>query len=176
MSDEPPFSSDDDTFERELKRLQPSQLKVDFVGELARDHQRIASRKKVTSLSRLKRFGPVAACLILLGAGSLWLNRDIFFPGQSTGPIANQETPASAPVSPDISEMENSGDRFVPVSSRGYLLNASSGGVIDSPNGPREQFQLDFGDVHHWHDPDTSTNIRIFSPRQETVVIPLQTD
>ena len=67
-------------------------------------------------------------------------------------------------------------DRFLPVSAHGFLMNTSSGGVIQTDDGPRERVNLEYQDAYHWHDPESGTNIRLFQPRRDEVIIPLQTD
>jgi len=92
---------------------------------------------------------------------------------------ANRQTPSTesrnlvdtlAPASTE------SVDRFAPVSSQGYVLRASSGGFIETEEGPAERVRVEYGNAYHWHDSATGTNLRVFTPSNEEFVVPLSAD
>jgi hypothetical protein len=76
-------------------------------------------------------------------------------------------------LAPDSSDTV---ERFAPVSSQGYVLRASSGGFIDTEDGPAERVRVEYGNAYHWHDSATGTNLRFFTPSNEEFVVPLSAD
>ncbi|MDF1752814.1 MAG: hypothetical protein P1U89_08590 [Verrucomicrobiales bacterium] len=161
MSDEDDISGEERELEAELRRLVPSTLKSDFVDELIRDRERIDSPKPAPSKRSKWMVPTLVTCAVVFGFSTFWKVKKVY-PGAEVVETA-------APSATSSSD-------FIPVSSEGYLLNAASGGIIESENGLREQFELNYEDVQQWHNPDTATTIRIFSPRREIVTVPLQTD
>ena len=184
MSDENKFFSEDDDLEAELRRLVPTQLKVNFLDELASDHRRIAmGRASQKQRSRQQWILPaIAGCLVVFGGAVLWKWHPASAGVERKTETAALHPPALQLPAPSLTEAPL-GDRvfepvenLVPVSSRGFLIHASSGGIVESELGPRQRFDFRFEDVDLWHDPNTSTNIRVFSPRQETITVPLPID
>lgn len=164
----------DEELEALLKKLVPSPLHVDLIAELHRDQERIQWDRDLRP-ARLpwRRLVSLSLVSALLMAGFGYLQ----FGGQlvgTTAPVA-EHTVAAVPPAPAVpaSGLET---QFIPVSSHGYLLNASSGGVVQTDEGPRQRLNLEFEDAYHWHDPSSGTNVRLFRPRSEEVFVPLQTD
>ena len=134
-----------------------------------------------------KRLIPlVAACGLVMCAVALYqfgfrFTRGI--PAEQAPPTLaspsslTREKPDATPVPTDPTNSLTSdtlSHRFIPISSRGVLINSSSQGVIETKNGLREKLHLEFEDTYHWHDPGTGTNVRIFSPRSEELTVPLE--
>ncbi|MDF1811459.1 MAG: hypothetical protein P1V20_04575 [Verrucomicrobiales bacterium] len=164
MSDKDDISPEDRELEAELRRLSPSKMKEDFFDELIRDHERIVT-SQLPAPRRSKWMVPTLAACALAFFGTTFLKIHNAAPGVNTT--------ASRSSEPAAGEKRND---FVPVSTEGYLLNAASEGIIESESGPREQFELRYEDVQLWHNPDTETSIRIFSPRKEIITVPVVTD
>lgn len=162
MSDEEHLSPEDKELEAELSRLAPSRLKAGFIDELVRDHERISSATPDKPRRSKWLIPALATCTAVLCVTTFLRIQSA---SQSEG-IAVQDTPPPARQTND----------FVPISSEGYLINAASGGIQDSADGPRERFELRWEDFDHWHNPDTSTNIRIYTPRREIITVPVGTD
>lgn len=176
----------DEELEALLKKLVPSPLHLDLLGELHRDQERIAwDRELRPSRIQWRRLLPlsVASALLMAGFGYLQFGKQL---AGTTAPATEHPVVAATPATADPTPPPavatsgpaagESAPRFLPVSARGYLLNASSGGVIQTDEGPRQRLHLEYEDAYHWHDPASGTNIRFFQPRREEVIIPLQTD
>lgn len=179
-------SQDDPDAELEslLKHLNPKPLGVDQLDRLGREREKTAIlQTNLPGRIQWKRVMPLATvCLLVMCVAALYqfdfrLTRGIpeeSFPHTLTNPVAQSDPPSAVPVMPvDTSDGSLLSDRFVPISSRGYLINSSSKGVVDTEEGPKEKLQLQFEDTHHWYDPTTGTNIRFFTPHNEEVIIPL---
>ena len=41
---------------------------------------------------------------------------------------------------------------------------------------PARRVTIEYDRAWHWHDPGTGTNIRVFQPKAETVLVPLEVD
>lgn len=178
MSDDDHESPDDRQLEEELQGLVPSRMKADFLQELARDHERISRHRN--SLRRRTWMIPSMA-LTCIAAMSIIVYNTTQNARTFDGKAASVESttvdrPLSRPsLSPSPASPSNVSG-FEPVSSQGYLIDASSRGIRESGTGLEESFDLDFRDVDHWHNPSTATDIRIITPRHEIIVIPVPTD
>lgn len=164
-------SQSDEELAELLKKLEPTALNVDFLAELSRDHDRTVANAAADPLRpHWRRVIPLtlAGCLVMFAYG-MFQYGSIF--EQQNGEIASTTNPVVVPESPDPSF-----DRFVPVSAQGYLVNTSSGGVVETEDGPKRVLTLDYEDAYHWHDPKTGTNIRFFQPRNEELIVPLEAD
>ena len=181
---QPDQDDPDSELESLLKRLQPRPLDVDQLDRLGRESEVITtSQANLPGRIQWKRVMPLAtACLLGMCAVALYqfgfrLTRSIpdkSSPPTLTSPLASSDPSSAATAMPaDTSDQSLLSDRFVPISSRGYLINSSSKGVVDTEEGPKEKLQLQFEDTHHWYDPNTGTNIRFFTPHNEEVIIPL---
>jgi hypothetical protein len=181
---QPDQDDPDGELESLLKRLQPRPLDVDQLDRLGRESERITtSQANPSGRIQWKRVMPLAtACLLMMCAVALYqfgfrLTRgtpEKSPPPTLTSPLAQSDPSSVTPAMPaDASDQNLLSDRFVPISSRGYLINSSSKGVVDTEEGPREKLQLQFEDTHHWYDPNTGTNIRFFTPHNEEMIIPL---
>ncbi|MCB1090701.1 MAG: hypothetical protein KDL87_04175 [Verrucomicrobiae bacterium] len=68
-------------------------------------------------------------------------------------------------------------DHFLPVSSQEFIRDAKEGRVIELSDDLRaREIHVEYDNAWHWHDPDTQTNIRIYRPREETFLVPIETD
>lgn len=178
----------EDELESLLKRLKPSPLDVGQMDGLCRGYERVATAQaNAPGRIQWKRLIPlVAACGLVMCAVALHqfgyrFTRGI--PAEKAPPTLaspsslTTEKPDATPVPTDPTNSltnDTLSHRFIPVSSRGVLINSSSQGVIETKNGLREKLHLEFEDTYHWHDPGTGTNIRIFSPRSEELTVPLE--
>lgn len=95
--------------------------------------------------------------------------------GGPVAPVSPQTTAAPAAPTPATPAPLEAG-QFQPVSAQGFLIHSSSEGLIETEEGPQERLNLEYRDAYHWHDPETGTSIRYFQPRNEEIMIPLQTD
>jgi hypothetical protein len=174
----------DDELEALLKALDPAALEVGVQAQLLLDCERVASRREPSgsaydpSRIQWRRVIPLTlvCCSAMFVLGYLQV-RERLSPDTAASDAVPPMTLSDVPTAPPASESVASGsmDRFLPVSAQGHLLESSSGGVISTPEGPREKMNVKFGDAYHWHDPETGTNIRFFQPRSEEIVVPLQT-
>ncbi len=170
------LSPEDEALEAELRRLMPTRMNVDFVEELARDHERIVETKagKVAK-APLLMLPLLGLCAAVVCGMVFWQLRDMPAPAAGATTVSVEPVvtdPAMAPVSAPAHRPRG---EFVPVETQGYLIHADTGGIVESPEGPQRTYELRYEDVDHWHNPETSTHIRIYSPRRESVVLPVQT-
>lgn len=172
MSEESDRTEKDRELEASLRALVPSRLNVELFSELNRDRERlVVSNDFSPSQLRWKRALPFALIGSLAMAGFGYLRF-----GDQLAPAAPSPSTASPVALNQGAAAETLGGSFVPVSSHGFLMNTSSGGVIQTEEGPRERLNLEYRDAYHWHDPASGTNFRIFQPRSEELIVPLQTD
>ncbi len=154
-----------------LKKLTPTALNVDLLAELSRDHDRTVANASADPLRpHWRRVIPLtlASCLVMFAYGMF-----------RYGPLLERENQNISKTTNPVIVPESSGpslDRFVPVSAQGYLVNTSSGGVVETEEGPKRIVTLDYEDAYHWHDPETGTNLRFFQPRNEELFVPLEAD
>ncbi|MDF1823569.1 MAG: hypothetical protein P1U68_02945 [Verrucomicrobiales bacterium] len=168
---EPDLPEDDRELESLLRKLKPSPPEPAFLHELKADLEAASTADKEANDSlKWKRLVPLAFVGLL---GMLAYTSYQYGPRLNPRESTVAETVAvSAPAT--SSTLESS--QFVPVSAQGFLINSSSGGVIETEEGPRERLSLEYQDAYHWHDPETGTSIRYFEPRNEEIIIPLATD
>lgn len=173
---QPDLPESDEELESLLKKLEPTSMDVGQFDSLCRDYRLTASEHAHDpTRPQWRRVIPltVACCLVMFvygtfRYGSVFSSRTEVADTAKTSAVVNKIA-KTAPT--NVSE-----SRFVPVSAQGFLVNASSGGVIDTEEGPRERMNVEYRDAYHWHDPETGTNIRFFQPRSEDIIVPLQTD
>ncbi len=175
----------DEDLEALLKGLDPAALDIGIEAELLRECERIASRREPSGSAydpshiQWRRVIPLTAlcCVAMFVLGYMKFRERL--PADAAGsadlPVMTLSDVSIAPPAVEVAA-DGSVDRFQPVSAQGYLLESSSGGVISTPDGPREKMNVEFRDAYHWHDPETGTNIRFFQPRSEEFVVPLQTN
>jgi hypothetical protein len=172
MSEDANKHEKDEELEALLKKLVPAPLQFDLLAELHRDYERIADEETpVSDRVPWRRLIPLTLVSAIAMAGFGYVQFGERFAG--TASPAEEAVAAVAPVTVPARE---GGTQFVPVSAQGYLLNTSSGGVIQTDEGPRQRLNLEFEDAYHWHDPASGTNVRLFQPRSEEVIVPLRTD
>jgi hypothetical protein len=161
----------DGDLEALLKKLEPNPLHFDFIAELNRDCERLASHREERHATRMPRRYLVPLSIVgtalMAGFGYFQFGERL---GQTKHFRAENPTVVAAPPT------ESARPQFVPVSAHGYLLNTSSGGVIQTEEGPRQRLHIEYEDAYHWHDPTSGTNLRFFQPRREEVIVPLRTD
>ncbi len=177
----------DEDLEALLKGLDPAALDVGIEAGLLRDWERVASRRDPSGSAydpshiQWRKVIPLTAvcCAAMFVLGYLKIRERLPATAEvSGGADLPAMTLSDVPTAPPAVGGGSDGavDRFLPVSAQGYLLESSSGGVISTPDGPREKMNVKFGDAYHWHDPETGTNIRFFQPRSEEFVVPLRTN
>ncbi len=174
MGEESDRTEKDRELETILRGLVPSRLNVELFSELNRDRERLVVTNDFSpGRLRWRRAVPFALVGSLAMAGFGYLRF-----GDQLSPAASSSAtnPAVALTPASVPAPENPAGGFVPVSAHGFLMNTSSGGVIQTEEGPRERLNLEYRDAYHWHDPVSGTNFRIFQPRSEEIIVPLQTD
>lgn len=156
-----------------LRKLEPSQLGRDRIETLHRAG-RIAVAECAHDPTRIhwRRVVP----LTLAGCLAMFAYAAYHAAPVMNGTVDMAATETSSPAVATPVPVSSATDRFIPISSQGYVLNASSGGVVQTDEGPRERVTVEFEDAYHWHDPATGTNIRFFQPRNEEFSVPLRTD
>lgn len=179
----PEDSPDFADLERRLARLTPAApsplAERRFLRHL--DELSIARRE---ARQRWWRFAPVAAaaCLVLLGVAVV--RPRLAEPAARTvteAPAAPAATdPRNRPADPGTPPPVVTGipaDHFLPVSAQEFLRETTPGGIVEgSDRRPLREIRVEYDKAWHWHDPATQTNIRIFSPREEVILVPIETD
>jgi hypothetical protein len=177
MSDDDHETPEDRRLEKELEGLVPSKMKADFLQELARDHERVSRHRR--SQRRRSWMIPSVALACIVAMSFIVYNTTQRATHAMGGEGQSSESLRESRPGPTLSPSplpQSNVSGFEPVSSEGYLIDASSRGISESGLGLEERFDLDFRDVDHWHNPATATDIRIITPRHETIVIPVPTD
>ena len=180
--------------EQQLRSLTPAPPKAHVERQIGRELDLLADHRRENRIVWI-RFAPLAAaaCLVLAGAG--WFQHQL-----ATTPVISassadsaksniaqsatlSEEPAAAVsssrpfVSPPPISTGIPAERFVPVSSQEYFRQASEGSVVElSGKVPARELRVEYDDAWHWHDPETQTNVRIFRPREEILLVPVTTD
>ncbi|MEM1442620.1 MAG: hypothetical protein AAGF67_09775 [Verrucomicrobiota bacterium] len=174
---EPDHPESDQELESLLKKLQPNPLEFGLRRNLenrcARAHEAPTFAPVPDSTPKWNRLIPLA----VMGALGMLAYASFHY----GSPFASRsETPAvaesSIEVKPPALVSSLEGGQFQPVSAQGFLVDSSSGGLIETEEGLQERMNLEYNDAYHWHDPKTGTSIRVFQPRSEEVIIPLPTD
>ncbi len=183
-----------DDLESRLRRLSPAPPSASLERRLGRELDALSENRRQDNLVWM-RFAPLAAAACLVLAGAWLLQRQLVLQGAARdGDTVAETAPTAAPAAsknaaPVAAEprrfvspppLEASGipaDRLVPVSSQQILREASPGGVIELPDqAPARELRLEYDDAWHWHDPETGTNVRVFRPREEVLLVPVETD
>lgn len=172
---EPDLPESDAELDSLLKKLQPNPLEFEKVRELEAELEIVFADSSPSPNGcdlRWHRLIPLA----LVGALGMLAYASFQYEAQVAAPVDEAVVEAATSVRPPsmVSSLETGS--FQPVSAQGYLINSSSGGLIETEEGLREKRNLEYRDAYHWHDPETGTSIRYFRPRSEEVIIPLQTD
>lgn len=178
MSAEPdPLSPEDRDLEAELKRLVPAAMEDSLLKKLAQDQAQIAAVRGIPLNPHQNKWlmFSLACCFVAFCGLTVlsWRHHLRSSPSSVTAPAVGVGNDDGLVDRANVGRPASPG--FVPVSSQGYIRHASSRGFIDSETGPREEIEIDYEEVEHWHDPHTATNIRIYSPRRETIVVPVET-
>jgi hypothetical protein len=170
---------DEEELESLLRRLQPTPLDVGLVSDLNRERERLAfeqslgpSRVQWTRVVPLVLVGSV----VMFGFALHRFGERLRTEASPTSLAASAEEPSPRSVDGGAAPPVLDDPRFLPLSSHGTVVNTSSGGVVETESGPAERLSVEFRDAFHWHDPDTGTNIRLFRPRTEEIIVPLTTD
>jgi len=156
-----------------LKRLVPSSLDVHLVSKLNREREFLETqRRQGPGFIQWARLVPLMLLCTMATFGFALLRFGDRMREEGAG--NPPENPAIA-MSPPV-ESADPAERFVPVSTHGTILKASSGGLVETESGPRQRLNIEYQDAYHWHDPESGTNIRLFRPRSEAIDVPLRTD
>ena len=191
MNDDSSHPNDDEKFnelaeiERSLGVLKPSELKSDFLRELERD-QRNMHRTQTAGPGKIVmvRFIPLmaAACLVLVGCLAFQMGAFRSDPAPTNSVVANSTAPENI-VPPEDEYLidglpPRGGDGFQPVSAQGIIRNASAGGAVQLDESGRlvREMSLEVEDVYHFHNPETKTNIRFYSPREVIIMMPVEAE
>src|SRR5690606_17288967 len=136
MSEDANKHKKDGELEALLKQLVPTPLQFDLLAELNRDHERIAGNRELSfARPRWRRLVPLSLLSALAMAGFGYVQ---FGERLASGPVSSEEAAAVAATPVTIPARDGEA-QFVPVSAHGYLLNTSSGGVIQTEEGPRQR-------------------------------------
>lgn len=165
---EPEIPESDEELESLLKGLQPAALDTNLVNHLEQEREKVMASSEVPSSRSVqwKRVLPLSlACLLIMAGVGFFQYGPVLAPQVAIVEEVPLPSKATSPI-----------ERFEPISAQGYLINASSEGVVETEDGLRERMNLNYQDAYHWRDPSTGTNIRFFQPRQEELIVPLRTD
>ncbi len=169
MSEQRDKHESNEDLEALLRNLVPAPLQFDHVADLRRERElfEMARSQSPTQVQWGRLVPLMLVCTVVMFGAALFRYGDRLRGANESEPketIVQTETPAAIP------------DRFVPVSTHGTILKTSSGGVVETEAGPRERLNIEYQDAYHWHDPESGTNIRLFRPRSEEVIVPLPKD
>lgn len=157
--------------EAQLRALEPAALDVATELRLERACQRtLLTERHNTSQRQLSRAVVLALIFFCFLGGYTFYQYNFSANRVATSPDSRILVDTLAPASGDSME------RFAPVSSQGYVLRASSGGFVETEEGPAERVRVEYGNAYHWHDSATGTNLRVFTPSNEEFVVPLSAD
>ncbi len=181
MSEDPEISREDAELEALLRGLHPSRLDVHQFSELNRTRERIMMEHDFSpTRMQWSRVVPVMLACVVVMFGVALFRYGALLRNQSQETLADTSRVAAvseiAATDLTVPASNTSVPRFLPVSAHGTLVKASSGGVVETEAGPRERLNMEYQDAYHWHDPESGTNIRIFQPRSEEIVVPFVTD
>ena len=170
----------DDELEALLRGIVPSPLDVEFVAGLNRERERVRLLDEQSPMRmQWSRVIPLTlVCSVVMFGFALYrygdrlgdARRAAAYPGVAEVPTN------SADQAPEDIGIPAPDSRFIPVSSHGTIVNASSAGIVETESGPRQRLNFEIRDAYHWHDPESGTNIRYFQPRTEEVIVPFPTD
>ena len=173
--------------ESRLRRLSPAPPREDFERRLGRKLDTLSQNRQENQIVWM-RFAPLAAaaCLVLAGAWMIQRQLNSNLVSRPADSVAENADPAAVTpttetervfVSPPPISSGIPADRFVPVSSQQHLRQALQGDVVETPQSiPAREMKLEYDDSWHWLDPETQTNVRVFRPREEVVLVPIETD
>lgn len=169
MSEERDKHESNEDLEALLRKLVPAPLQFDHAADLHRERElfEMARSQSPTQMQWGRLVPLMLVCTVVMFGAAIFRYGDRLLGAKDGTPketIVQTETPAAFP------------DRFVPVSTHGTILKTSSGGVVETEAGPRERLNIEYQDAYHWHDPESGTNIRLFRPRSEEVIVPLPKD
>ena len=168
MSDPRDKPENSEELEALLRQLVPAPLDADLISELNRNCERVRTIQLVSpNHLQWRRLIPLTAVgsLLMCVFGYLQFGDRLSTPSELPDSLTNANESVPTTV-----------EKFLPVSSHGILMNASSGGIVETEDGPREQLNLEYRDAYHWHDPESGTNLRLFQPRSEEIIVPLHSD
>jgi hypothetical protein len=175
-------SSDLSDLERRLSRLIPAGPAEPAARRLSRHLDSLASQRRESRRIWWRVAPLAAAACVTLFAGLHWKRQLISAAADSRVVQAPVEDPAAVSprsfVSPPPVKTGIPAENFVPVSSQEFLRQTRPGEVIETGDSrmPAREIRVEYDDAWHWHDPDTRTNIRIFRPREEVILVPIGTD
>lgn len=178
--------SDNSDLEKRLGRLRPRGLDDAFQARLSR-RMMLADGQREQQRILWMRFAPVAGLSLAMLVVAMGVRAQL----RQTSAGSGEAPPAVAAVLPGGDPLETSGGaglrppqqrdggggEFIPVSHENFLKGARDDGIIDTGTPvPARRLRLEFEDAWHWHDPETQTNIRVFRPREEYIMVPVETD
>ena len=171
--------------ERRLARLTPAGPAEPAARRLGRHLDALASQRRETRRVWWRVAPLAAAACVTLFAGLHWKQQLIS--AAADNQVAQSQSQAEEPatasssgnfVSPPPLRTGIPAENFVPVSSQEFLRQTRPGEVIELGESrmPAREVRVEYDDAWHWHDPGTRTNIRIFRPREEVILVPIGTD
>ena len=184
-----PLEEDSDFQELEqklsgLKPLAPSEAFTARMGQRLDVMEQARAEDKIVWM----RFAPVAAaaCVVLTSA---FLFRDhLLQQQQAAGPKDNSDpsttTAAASQPAPVLNDnapvdlpFSQPNGRFQPVSEGTFLHGARDAGIeVDDDGQAVRKWQIELENTQHLFDPETNTNIHFFSPQEELILVPVETD
>lgn len=184
---------DDEELEALLRRLQPSPLEADQLASIQGVWEKLREDEGGVIPSRRTRIVRFAVMSIVFmgisyffvtyryGAVDRVTSQPQYVSTGSGDTLASTpgdpvEEPGSLSLQADPAMSRPDGQRLLPVSSHGSVVNTSAEGIIKTEEGPKQRLRIDYRDAYHWHDSETGTNIRYFEPRTEELIVPLLTD
>jgi hypothetical protein len=162
---------DDRLFEEELRKLRPQAPPLALTDRIGRSLQECERRRQFARLrSWLAWGGMAAAASVLVSIGVLLFNGRLV-----PGPVTPDQS-ASLPAQERQAPSQDESDVFRPVIAENNLKGRIDEGIVFLRNGlTARRYRYEFIDRVVWENPDNGALIELEIPRDEVVLVPVQT-
>ena len=162
------------SFEEKLRAARPADPPEELEKRLSIAIQKAGRHAKVARLRQLTGWGGMAvAAGLLITFGILLFNGRLDLNGLSSGEALADRTPA------DVSELQAGAGRedgFTPVFAENNLKSRVDEGIVFLRNGlTARRYRYEFIDRVVWQNPSDGAVVEVEVPRDEVVLVPVQT-
>ncbi len=161
--------------EQELRKLNPAPpsaaLQARLERELEPNSRQINGQKRLGALP-LHWVAPLAVAAVLTLAAYLNFSQSppAAVPAPPTFALNNGKPTATAVV------VDNEASRFVPVTARQMLIGAQEEGIyFDEEDMPTRRMRYQFVDSYLWENPADGSSLQVNMPREEVLLVRLNT-
>ncbi|MGC9450812.1 MAG: hypothetical protein ACP5I4_05130 [Oceanipulchritudo sp.] len=154
--------------ERELRSARPVQPRSSLRREIELGLQKAARRRRLARLRSITAWGGLAAAASILVVFGILLFNGRLPVGKGSGPAVPALAVDSAPSRPD--------DEFQAVLAENNLKNRIDEGIVFLRNGlTARRYRYEFIDRVVWENPASGAVVEMEIPREEVVLVPVQT-